>query len=68
MRCGCPQCGAYMVQREHGLASGCACPACLFGCEACMGDGPPPATKEELHLILQRRISEWDKDDEDTYF
>lgn len=36
MRCGCPECGAYMVQSES-LDLGCVCPDCLYRCRACMG-------------------------------
>ena len=36
MRCGCPQCGTYMIQSE-GIDFGCVCPECLYRCRACMG-------------------------------
>jgi len=36
MRCGCPQCGTYMIQAES-LEFGCVCPECLYRCRACMG-------------------------------
>ena len=36
MRCGCPQCGTYMIQSE-GTNFGCVCPECLYRCRACMG-------------------------------
>lgn len=36
MRCGCPQCGTYMIQSES-LDLGCVCPECLYRCRACMG-------------------------------
>ncbi len=36
MRCGCPQCGTYMIQSES-LDLGCVCPDCLYRCRACMG-------------------------------
>ena len=39
MRCGCPECGAYMVQQEKGTQSVCVCPNCFFTCDACMGRG-----------------------------
>ncbi len=63
MRCGCPQCGTYMVQQEHGLSSGCICPSCLFTCHACMGTEQPPANAEELTLQaqLRARIREWEQ-------
>lgn len=50
MRCGCPQCGTYMVQQERGLKSGCMCPACGFSCNACMGTEQAPLSKEELRM------------------
>ena len=37
MRCGCPNCGAYMIQQESGAYLGCRCPACDYRCDACMG-------------------------------
>ena len=36
MRCGCPQCGAYMIQADD-LELGCICPDCLYRCQACLG-------------------------------
>lgn len=36
MRCGCPQCGEYMIQAE-GEQLGCVCPACGYHCGDCMG-------------------------------
>lgn len=36
MRCGCFECGAYMVQAES-MALGCVCPECGYRCRACMG-------------------------------
>lgn len=36
MRCGCPQCGTYMIQSE-GPDVCCVCPECLYRCRACMG-------------------------------
>ncbi len=37
MRCGCPSCGAYMIQQEGGQYLGCRCPECDTRCNACMG-------------------------------
>ena len=42
MRCSCKACGAYMVQRERGLESGCCCPACGNVCRDCMGSVSGP--------------------------
>ena len=36
MRCGCPDCGAYMVHSE-GPAMGCVCPECGTRCRDCLG-------------------------------
>ena len=36
MRCGCFECGAYMIQAES-MALGCVCPQCGYRCRACMG-------------------------------
>ena len=36
MRCGCPECGTYMIQSE-GSQLGCVCPNCLYRCKACLG-------------------------------
>ena len=60
MRCGCPDCGTYMVQREQGLKSGCVCPACFFACADCMGTERPPANIDELDFEarLRERIRE----------
>lgn len=58
MRCGCPECGTYMVQREQGLMSGCVCPACFYACRDCMGSDTPPAALDELafHAMLRERL------------
>ena len=37
MRCGCPNCGAFMIQQESGAFLGCRCPDCDWRCDACMG-------------------------------
>ncbi len=47
MRCGCPQCGAYMIQQEGGAYLGCHCPACDYRCDACMGTDTV-LSKEEI--------------------
>ena len=36
MRCGCPECGAYMAHAE-GARVGCVCPECGYRCTACLG-------------------------------
>jgi hypothetical protein len=54
MRCGCTQCGEYMVQNEKGLSSGCYCPACGAVCTACMGSKDKPLSVEELHKLYEQ--------------
>ncbi len=51
MRCGCPNCGTYMIQAERGLGSGCVCPACGNICKDCMGSTQGPMTKAELKSL-----------------
>lgn len=36
MRCGCPECGAYMVHADGARVS-CVCPDCGYRCTACLG-------------------------------
>lgn len=36
MRCGCPQCDAYMIHAD-GPTLGCVCPFCGYRCNACLG-------------------------------
>lgn len=57
MRCSCRVCGAYMVQREKGIESGCVCPECLNICTMCtMSDGGTPLSPAELAAAyLMRR-------------
>ncbi len=37
MRCGCPECGNFMIHSERDNA--CVCPECLYRCYACQGTG-----------------------------
>ena len=37
MRCGCPQCGSFMIHSDRDNA--CVCPDCLYRCYACQGTG-----------------------------
>ena len=49
MRCGCPQCGTYMIQSE-GIDFGCVCPECLYRCRACMGTNTV-VSREDLRSL-----------------
>ncbi|MCE5342532.1 MAG: hypothetical protein LLF96_02950 [Eubacteriales bacterium] len=54
MRCGCPHCGAFMIQEEESRQA-CVCPACGYRCNACLGTGTA-ISREELS---QLRGTEW---------
>ena len=47
MRCGCPQCGAFMVQAD-GAKCLCICPDCGYRCNACLGTGTALTREEAL--------------------
>ena len=51
MRCGCPQCGTYMIQSE-GTNFGCVCPECLYRCRACMGTNTVVSRENLQNLIF----------------
>ena len=51
MRCGCPECGAYMIQAE-GVHLGCVCPECLFRCSACMGTNTVVSRENLKNLVF----------------
>lgn len=54
MRCGCPQCGTFMIQKELG-ACVCVCPECGYRCDACLGTGTA-LTREALARL---RNTDW---------
>ena len=54
MRCGCPQCDAFMVQEDEAQ-SACVCPFCGYRCNACLGTGTA-ITREELARL---KNTEW---------
>lgn len=49
MRCGCPECGAYMANSD-GVALGCVCPQCGFRCRMCLGTDTV-ISKEEIQRL-----------------
>ena len=55
MRCGCPNCGAFMVHEESGEHVCCVCPACLTRCNACLGTNSV-LRKEEVERM---KNGEW---------
>lgn len=56
MRCGCPECGAYMIQSES-MNLACVCPECGFRCGACMGTNSV-VRREDLKKQLSERMQE----------
>jgi hypothetical protein len=54
MRCGCPNCGAFMIHEELS-ESACVCPVCNYRCNACLGTGTA-ITREDLQKM---RETEW---------
>lgn len=54
MRCGCPNCGTFMVNIGEDQ-SVCVCPDCGYRCNACLGTGTA-ITREQLH---QLKNTEW---------
>ena len=63
MRCGCPECGAYMIQAE-GVHLGCVCPECLFRCRACMGTNTV-VSRENLRNLVFEDLTGEDGEQED---
>lgn len=51
MRCGCPQCGTYMIHSD-GSEMGCVCPDCLYRCKACLGTDTV-VSREQLEALKQ---------------
>lgn len=49
MRCGCPRCGAFMVQAD-GAAIRCVCPDCGYRCAACLGTNTVMSREEIARL------------------
>ncbi len=49
MRCGCPDCGTYMVHSE-GLKMGCVCPDCGTRCTDCLGTNTLLSREQLLSL------------------
>ena len=51
MRCGCPDCGTYMIQAES-MTLGCVCPECRRRCTDCLGTNTV-ISREELKAMRQ---------------
>ena len=54
MRCGCPDCGEYMIQTEGGEVR-CQCPHCSQTCSACMGAGRV-FSREDIASLREGRL------------
>ena len=63
MRCGCPECGTYMIQAE-GLDLGCVCPDCLFRCRAYMGTNTVVSRENLKHLVFVDHTKEHEAQEE----
>ena len=63
MRCGCPECGTYMIQAE-GINFGCVCPECLFRCRMCMGTNTVVSRENLKHLTFVDHTAEHDAQEE----
>ena len=63
MRCGCPECGTYMIQAE-GTNFGCVCPECLFRCSACMGTNTVVSREELRNLVFTDHTAEHEAQEE----
>lgn len=66
MRCGCPQCGAYMIQSES-LDLGCVCPECLYRCSACMGTNTVVSRENLKNLVFIDHTKEHEEQEESGY-
>lgn len=69
MRCGCPECGSFMIHSERDHA--CVCPDCLYRCYACQGTGTALSREEILGMkkmmaikTTEERIRDAEKRDE----
>ncbi len=62
MRCGCPYCGAFMIQAE-GFNLGCVCPDCLYRCRACMGTNSVVSREDLKHIVFVERAVEPEESD-----
>ena len=49
MRCGCPECEAFMIHADEGR-SACVCPECGYRCTACLGTNSV-VTKDKLKTL-----------------
>jgi len=61
MRCGCPQCGTYMIQSE-GIDFG--CPECLYRCRACMGTNTVVSREDLRNLTFVDHTAEHEAQEE----
>ena len=53
MRCGCPNCGTFMIHSERDNA--CVCPDCLYRCYACQGTGTA-LSREDVQALRELPI------------
>lgn len=58
MVCGCPNCGALMIQEVRGISSRCVCKDCGYVCDACLGTNSMIQKGESLPLDLVRKYQD----------
>ena len=67
MQCGCPFCGAWTIQVQHGTQSHCQCLDCGWTCDDCMGGAHEhfaPITREMAQVMKSLADSARQRDDE----
>lgn len=62
MRCGCPECGTYMIHADS-MQTGCVCPDCGHRCRDCLGTNT--VMSKEYIEMLRQNPSLWQREDED---
>lgn len=56
MRCGCRECGTYMIQAESDFL-GCVCPDCGYRCRDCLGTDTVVSREQLRTLALDPRFA-----------
>ena len=56
MRCGCIECGAFMIHADD--AEACVCPECGHRCSACLGTNTVVSREQLKNLAAVRWINQ----------
>jgi len=62
MRCGCLECGAFMVHAEDKDI--CVCPDCGWRCEACLGTNTVVSREQLKNLVFTDHTAEHEAQEE----